>query len=176
MSRLRVYPIVEGDGDARAVPILLRRIWTEVLGGEHLEPSLILVLLDADEDPSCILGPELLDRAKRLRGDADISCVIADVDYETWFVAAAPSLARFFSLPPASDLPETPEQTRRGKGKGEEVHAKSLEGESVDRSSRGDCRLGAGQTAVMPWDAGRRPREAGARASLRAPLARFSCQ
>jgi len=153
LSRLRVFPIVEGDGDAGATPILLRRIWTELLGGEYLEvlkpytgkrqkvvqpselarildlavsklrpesddPAMILILLDADDDPSCILGPKLLDQARRIRGDADISCVIADVDFETWFVAAAASLTRFLNLPADSDLPETPEQSRQGKGKG----------------------------------------------------------
>ncbi len=153
MSRLRVFPIVEGDGDASATPILLRRIWTELLGGEYLEvlkpytgkrqrvvqpselarildlavsklrlesgdPAMILVLLDADDDPSCILGPNLLDQARKIRGDMDISCVIADVDFETWFVAAAASLSRFLNLSADSDLSETPEQSRRGKGKG----------------------------------------------------------
>ena len=37
MSRLRVAPIVEGDGEVVCVPILLRRIWGELLGGEYVE-------------------------------------------------------------------------------------------------------------------------------------------
>jgi len=153
LSRLRVFLIVEGEGDARAAPILLRRIWTELLGGEYLEvlkpytckrqsvvqpselarildlavtrlrqgtsdPAMILVLIDADNDPACTLGPELLAHARAVRGDVDVSCVIADVDFETWFAAAAVSLTRFLNLPENSDHPETPEHSRRGKGKG----------------------------------------------------------
>jgi len=37
LSRLRVAPIVEGHGEDLAVRILLRRLWTELLGGEHIE-------------------------------------------------------------------------------------------------------------------------------------------
>ena len=37
MSRLRVAPIVEGDGEVACVPILLRRIWYELLGGEYVD-------------------------------------------------------------------------------------------------------------------------------------------
>ena len=37
MSRLRVAPIVEGDGEVVCVPILPRRIWGEFLGGEYVE-------------------------------------------------------------------------------------------------------------------------------------------
>ena len=37
MSRLRVAPIVEGQGEVECVPILLRRIWYELLSGEYVE-------------------------------------------------------------------------------------------------------------------------------------------
>ena len=37
MSRLRVAPIVEGQGEVECVPILLGRIWFELLGGEYVE-------------------------------------------------------------------------------------------------------------------------------------------
>src|SRR6185295_665063 len=129
LSRLRIFPVVEGQGESGALPVLLRRIW-ELLGGEYIEvfspfrcskqkllqpsemarildfavsrlesagldadPAMVLLLFDADDDLPCILGPEVLTRAKALRADADISCVIANVEFETWFVAAAESLA-----------------------------------------------------------------------------------
>jgi Domain of unknown function (DUF4276) len=152
LSRLRVFPIVEGHGEDQSIRILLQRIWYELLGGEHLEvlkafrgkrtkigralelgvaldhavtrlrdseypdPSMVLILLDADEDLPCLLGPDLLARAQSLRGDADISCVIANVEYETWFVAAAESLSRFLDLSQDALLPEAPEESRQGKG------------------------------------------------------------
>ncbi len=152
MNRLRIFPIVEGQGEGGAVPILLRRIW-ELLGGEYIEiftpfrcskqkllqasemmrildlaisrlgtssfgddPALIILVLDADNDLPCILGPQILARAKTLRADADVSCVIANVEFETWFVAAAESLARFLDLSGGDAVPRKPEETRQGKG------------------------------------------------------------
>jgi len=77
---------------------------------------LILILLDADEDLPCKLGPRLLANARRARSDTDIMCVIANVEYETWFVAAAESLVKKGrlrmeegELPPAR-----PEESRSG--------------------------------------------------------------
>lgn len=37
MNRLRIAAIVEGDGEVASVPILLRRLGTEILGGRILE-------------------------------------------------------------------------------------------------------------------------------------------
>ena len=78
--------------------------------------GLILILIDAEEDCHRIgpLGPMLLMRARSARADADISCVIANVMYETWFVAAAESLSDVLHVPdPVSEDPET---ERLGKG------------------------------------------------------------
>ncbi len=61
-------------------------------------PSLILILLDANGDCPAELGPDLLDRAREASGHMDTACVIAKVEYETWFVAAAESLAGFLQL------------------------------------------------------------------------------
>jgi hypothetical protein len=151
LSRLRIFPIVEGHGDDKAIRILLQRIWGELLGGEYVEVlkpfrgkrlklvksgelarvlnaamqklqpsdskdrSLILILLDADDDPPCILGPEFLSLARTARSDADVSCVIANVEYETWFVAAAESLSDFLDLSGGRALAVDPEQARQGK-------------------------------------------------------------
>jgi hypothetical protein len=79
-------------------------------------PSMILVLLDADSDLPCILGPSLLALARGIRSDMDISCVIANIEYETWFVAAAGSLGEFLDLTDGSEIPSDPERRRHGKG------------------------------------------------------------
>jgi hypothetical protein len=79
-------------------------------------PAMILVLLDADSDLPCVLGPSLLALAKEVRGDADVSCVIANLEYETWFVAAAESLSAFLDLSRDSPIPSDPERDRQGKG------------------------------------------------------------
>jgi hypothetical protein len=152
LSRLWVFPIVEGHGEDSSIRILLQRIWVELLGGAHVEvlksvrenklklvkaeelerplnlgvsklrtrsledPAMILILLDADSDLPCILGPQLLTVARKIRADADVSCVIANVEYETWFVAAAESLSKFLDLSKDSAVPDHPERTRQGKG------------------------------------------------------------
>lgn len=148
MSRLRVAPIVEGHGEDNSIRILLQRVWTELLGGEHVEvlkpirwprtklvkaselgravelallkigsvedPAMVLILLDADEDLPCVLGPTLLKSARERRADADISCVVANVEYETWFAAACASLHEYLDLSRGT-LPEAPERERLGK-------------------------------------------------------------
>jgi hypothetical protein len=78
------------------------------------DPALVLIMLDADDDLACVLGPDLLNRAKAHRGDTDISCVVATVEYETWFVAAADSLHDLLDLSEGGP-PEAPESSRSGK-------------------------------------------------------------
>lgn len=79
------------------------------------DPCLILVLIDAETDAPCAKGPELLGYAQGARLDFDIACVLANVEYETWFVAAADSLRKYLKLPAPDELPEEPEQSRFGK-------------------------------------------------------------
>ena len=78
--------------------------------------SLVLLLLDADEDCPAELAPALLRSAQAVHTSAEISCVLAKVEYETWFVAAADSLREYLELPPSAPLPTSPEETRKGKG------------------------------------------------------------
>lgn len=80
------------------------------------DPTLVLVLLDAHDDPPCELGPALTERAKTVHTGADVSCVVANVEYETWFVAAAESLSDYLVLPPDESIPVSPEEARLGKG------------------------------------------------------------
>jgi hypothetical protein len=85
---------------------------------ENAEHGLILILVDAEDDCAKMgpLGPLLLERARQARGDMDIACVIANVMYETWFVAAAESLGEFLELAPGEIVPADPETVRAGKG------------------------------------------------------------
>jgi len=76
--------------------------------------SLILVLLDADDDLPCRLGPELLRKAQPSGAPYDVSCVVANVEYETWFVASAESLGDHLSAA-REQIPGAPEQARAGK-------------------------------------------------------------
>lgn len=129
MNVRSIVPIVEGHGEERAVPCLLR-LWllhrrmhlffdvpdmainakgcgklkaaydrARHLGIEHYieaalrgRPDAILVILDADEEcrkrgPGNGLGPELLARAKAVAPHVPLAVVIANREYEAWFLA-----------------------------------------------------------------------------------------
>ncbi len=129
--------IVEGHGEVEAARVLIRRTWTELLGGDHVEvlrpyripkariiknlddaltnavrtltlqlnnygasaePTLVLVLVDADDDLPCVIGPSIAESLARVVGSAS-ACIVADKEFETWFVAAAESLSRYLALP-----------------------------------------------------------------------------
>jgi hypothetical protein len=52
----------------------------------------ILVLLDADDDCPAQKGAEILDRAKGIVPHRRVGVVLANREYEAWFIAAAASL------------------------------------------------------------------------------------
>jgi hypothetical protein len=140
VSEIRVAAIVGGRGEKEAVPILFRRIASDLdpnlivnvrpvlpvpesrlaKAGE-LEKSVefaarsvgrhggIFILMDCDWPDSCPRndGPARLNRARLARPDMEISLVLANREYEAWFIAAAKSLRGKRGL--AADL--TPDPT-----------------------------------------------------------------
>lgn len=94
------------------------------------DPSLVLVMLDADDDLPCVLGPDLLTIAHESRRDADISCVVVNVEYETWFVASAESLTKYLEV---GDIPAAPEDQRCGKAWIEKRYRGAKYSETVDQ-------------------------------------------
>lgn len=52
----------------------------------------ILILLDADDACPRELGPDILRRAARVRSDRTVEVVLANCEYETWFLAALESV------------------------------------------------------------------------------------
>jgi hypothetical protein len=76
----------------------------------------VLVLLDADDDCPADLGPRLLARARHARPDKQVSVVLPKSEFETWFVAAAPSLSGHCGLPDGLETPTNPEAIRDAKG------------------------------------------------------------
>ena len=156
----RIVPIVEGHGEERAVPCLIRR-WlqhrrlqqffdvpdlainakgsgklkaaydqTRHIGIEHYinaalrqRPDAIVVVLDADDE--CFsrqsgigLGPELLYRARAVASNVPLSVVVANREYEAWFLASLTSLRAAGLLPkdPRLAKPLDPERPRDCKG------------------------------------------------------------
>lgn len=75
----------------------------------------ILVLLDADKDCPAVLGPDLLERARRARSDRTVRVVLAKAEYEAWFLAAAVSIGGQCGLPEHIEAPGDPESIRNAK-------------------------------------------------------------
>lgn len=67
--------------------------------------SRLLVLLDADECCPALLGPELLERLVQRFPDRRISVVIANWEYESWFVASAESIAQHVGATLGAEVP-----------------------------------------------------------------------
>ena len=140
-----IATIVEGHGEVEALPLLLRRIAAslgetvhtprpirvkrdKVVKAGELERAVelaarharrdgcILVLLDADSDCPKDLAPQLLQRAKQARPDRDIRVVLANTEYEAWFLAAAESIAGKRGIDLDTGSPEDPESIGSPKG------------------------------------------------------------
>ncbi|MEV4870673.1 DUF4276 family protein [Streptomyces syringium] len=101
--------LVKQGGLEAAVEGLARRVPSGAPGG-------ILVVIDADDDCPAALGPALLKRAEAVRPDRRIAVVLANREFEAWFLAAAPSLGGRAGLPGGLTVPENSEQPRDCKG------------------------------------------------------------
>jgi hypothetical protein len=75
----------------------------------------ILVLLDADDHCPKELASDLKTRCRASHGDLRISIVIANKEYEAWFLAAAQSLSGFGGLAEHLNPPNDPESVRGAK-------------------------------------------------------------
>jgi hypothetical protein len=131
--------IVEGHGEVQAAPALVRRIAhslsfytlitchvrritkSQLLQPGELEKAVealtrqigrnhpLLVLLDADQDCPKELANRLRARCHAAHADVAISIVIANKEYEEWFLAAAKSLAGQRGLAKQLERPTDPE-------------------------------------------------------------------
>lgn len=66
-----------------------------------VEPGWIMILLDADDDCPKDLGATILEKAKLVLPNRKVSVVLANREYEAWFIASATSLdgKRGFVMP-----------------------------------------------------------------------------
>ncbi|MFI5906289.1 DUF4276 family protein [Dactylosporangium sp. NPDC051541] len=76
----------------------------------------LLVLLDADDACPATLGPQLLARVRETRPDRPGSVVLANREFEAWFLASAPSLRGHRGLANDLTLPADAERPRDCKG------------------------------------------------------------
>lgn len=93
----------------------------------------ILVLLDADDDCPMELAASIRKRAAGVIPHARLSSVIANREYEAWFIAAAASLAEHRRLSLKDIAVPHPETPRNAKGWVEENLMGGIYGETTDQ-------------------------------------------
>jgi len=140
-----VQPIVEGQGEESAFPLLLRRLaeeagaWdiqisrphrrrrTQLVQRDSLQTAVkvarltpgcasILVLLDADDDCPKELAPTLEGWAREVAGTLTCYVVMANREYEAWFLASIVSLRGICDIRDDATAPADPEARRDAKG------------------------------------------------------------
>jgi hypothetical protein len=80
-------------------------------------PGVVLIVIDSDDDCPKELAPVLLDRATRAAGDRwPVGVVLAKSEFESWFIAAAESIAGHSGLRQNLAAPVDPESIRDAKG------------------------------------------------------------
>jgi hypothetical protein len=114
MAILCLACIVEGDGEVPAVPVLLRRLVP------FIEPQVYPEVprpIDSDGDCPKELAPALLARAEGAAGGRyPIGVVLPKCEFESWFIAAAESVAGYRGLKDGLIAPPNPESIRDAKG------------------------------------------------------------
>ena len=75
----------------------------------------MLVLIDADDDRACEMGPALLARVRAARPDLPTEVVLAEREFEAWGLAAAESLRGWRGLPNDLEPPDDPQAVRGAK-------------------------------------------------------------
>lgn len=138
--------IVEGDGEVRALPLLLRRLAESAgvydlnvappirvrkdrfirrddefsrqlqLAAAKARGGTVLVVLDADDDCPVALATDIAHRAGAIVPHVPLHVVIAQREYEAWLLAAADSLAGKRGLDTDLRGPEAPDDIRNAKG------------------------------------------------------------
>ena len=140
-----IQPIVEGQGDEAAVPLLLRRLlneaqaWgfevgrphrkrrTQLVKKDSLQSAVrvaalrqdcagILVLFDADDDCPKELAPTLEEWAREAAGGTPCAVVMANREYEAWFLASIEALRGKAAILPDATSHPNPEAPRDAKG------------------------------------------------------------
>ena len=140
-----IQPIVEGQGDEAAVPLLLRRLRDEAqawglevgkpqrrrrtqlvkkdslqiavrLAALHEDCAGILILFDADDDCPAELAPALEQWAREAAREIPCAVVMANREYEAWFLASMEALRGRAGVLPDAASHGDPEAPRDAKG------------------------------------------------------------
>ena len=139
-----IVPIVEGDGDVEAVPLLLRRIlqhhqwfdWSVAhpkrarslstlkqklesfirYAEKERDCSGILILFDLDDGCPKDEADDLVQLARQLGSASPIAVAFAHREYEAWFLASLDTIAGSYGLPPGLVYDGDVERRRDVKG------------------------------------------------------------
>lgn len=126
--------VIDQDEVSRAVKLANLALSS---GANSELPKLVLILLDADSDCPGELAPRLKQAGEEEGSLFDLAVVLANVEYETWFVAAAPSLGDYLLLEqhdaPTEQAVLPPESRRAGKSWIEDRFKGQKYSETVDQ-------------------------------------------
>lgn len=142
--KLKLQPIVEGQGEVAALPVLLRRFieetnawgievgrpikWhrSQLVQQSGLEKAVkvalrepncgaVLIMFDGDDDCPAMLGPMVHQWAMAVSGNVPCEVVIPHREYEAWFLASIKSLRVSPHIKNDADLHPNPEAPRGAK-------------------------------------------------------------
>lgn len=162
---MKIYPVVEGQGEVSAMPVLLRRLrdqaqsWQIECGQAIRQPrsqlvkkdslqravriaslqeecSGILIVIDADDDCPRHLAPLLHRWAMEAAGAIPCAVVIANREFEAWFIASMESLRGRRRILPDAVSHQDPETPRNAKGEVERrMHPGASYSPTADQAS-----------------------------------------
>ena len=141
---MKIQPIVEGYGDVKALPVLLRRfiertqLWTVEVGRPIRRPrnklvqeegvrqavrlaleqpgcGAVLILMDGESDCPADLGPTVQEWATAAAYGTPCCVVLAHREYEAWFLASIESLRGLRGVRPDAQPHPAPEEPRGAK-------------------------------------------------------------
>jgi hypothetical protein len=149
----------KGCGRLKAAHDMVRHIGIEhyIRAALRNKPDAILVVLDADDEcrkrgPGNGLGPELLARAKTVASHVPLAVVVANREYEAWFLANITSFRARGLFFVHAEIPGTldPESPRDCKGLITKLMGRRYE-ETVDQLElTDDLRFSLGATRRSP--------------------------
>lgn len=116
--RLRVNPPtrVKASQFLQFGPEFQRHVALAAAKARQSPASIVLVLLDCEDDCPKRLAPVIREQLLASAHDVDFLVALAYREYETWFLAAAESLRRHHGLPIDLSAPGQPESIRDAKG------------------------------------------------------------
>jgi hypothetical protein len=145
VTPIKIGLVVEGHGDVKAAPELFRRLGVDLGAPLAIQQPIrkprsslvhkpgeleravelaalkarprggVFVLFDSDDDCPAELAPPILTRAEKAGMGLPVSVILAQREFEGWFIAAAESIRGKRGLPADLCCPSNPEDIRGAK-------------------------------------------------------------